>query len=380
MELRSCCQFSTILIFGALAMACGSSEDPNPQATGGATGTTGGTTTGGASSSGGNVTECNINTGYPGDELCILPPDPSKGFQLHYGPSSYDDAAVQPFLIEPGGETTDCYFVKTPNTQMVYTFEYHGRMRPGSHHLIVYAQDNGNVPDGLASNCNQGADARFFVGSQTPTVDIPLPGMAQAPENKGLAMELQANTQMALQLHYINTTQEPMLREAWVNMMYSDPATVTQIAEPIFFLAGIAMNVAPNTEKIINGSGTAPQDLRVLGITGHFHAHTVRFSAWHVVAGQKTLILEDYDWHEPTNLPFDSVNMNPQADPVQKIPGGFSGILNIKKGERIEWQCHIINDSMTTLTFDNAVYTGEMCNLFGFYTPSIGGPWRAINL
>jgi len=35
--------------------------------------------------------ECNLDTGYDGDEYCILPPDPSKGFQMHIGPSNYDN-------------------------------------------------------------------------------------------------------------------------------------------------------------------------------------------------------------------------------------------------------------------------------------------------
>jgi hypothetical protein len=366
-------------MFGALTIACGSSDGgtdaSNNNTSGAGASTSAGNTTGAGATS---VAGCNLNTGYPGDELCIAPPDPSEGFQLHYGPPSYDAAEVEPFLLDPGDETTDCFFAKTPNTEKVFTFEYHGRMRPGSHHLIVYAQDT-SVADGLDANCNQGADARFFVGSQTLTVDIPLPGAMTAPENVGLAMELGPNTQMALQLHYINTTQERVLREAWVNMMYSDPATVTQIAEPIFFLGGLAMNIAPNTEKIVKGSASAPQELRILGITGHYHAHTVRFSAWHVVGTQRTLILEDYDWHEPHNLQFDSVNQNPLPDPATKQPGGWSGILTVKPGERIDWECHVINDGNVTLTFANEVYTAEMCNLFGFYTPSMGQAWRAFN-
>ena len=29
--------------------------------------------------------------------------------------------------------------------------------------------------------------------------------------------------------------------------------------------------------------------------------------------------------------------------------------------------------------FANAVYTGEMCNMFGMYAPSTGSPWQAVN-
>lgn len=376
MELRSCCQFSTIFMLSALTMACGSAEDPNLNLTSGAAA---GSTSGGASSSsGGGVTGCNLNTGFAGDELCILPPAPSEGFQIHYGPPSYDAEAVKPYLLEPGGEMTDCYFLKSPNPTKMFGNEYHGRMRPGSHHMIVYAQGK-SVADGL-QGCNQGADARFFVGAQTPTVDIPLDGTMPTPENEGLAMTLDPNTQLAIQLHYINTGTEPILREAWVNFISMPESEVKTLMDPIFFLAGVAMSVAPNTEKIIKGSGYASKDLRIIGATGHFHAHTVRFSAWHTTGGQKNLILEDFDWHHPSNFQFDSVHMNPAPDAANKTAGAMSGILNVKSGERIDWECHIINDSNVTLTFSNEVYTGEMCNFFGFYAPSMGGPWSAYNL
>jgi hypothetical protein len=34
--------------------------------------------------------ECKLDTGYIGDEHCILPPPADKGFQVHYGPTDYD--------------------------------------------------------------------------------------------------------------------------------------------------------------------------------------------------------------------------------------------------------------------------------------------------
>ena len=52
----------------------------------------------------------------------------------------------------------------------------------------------------------------------------------------------------------------------------------------------------------------------------------------------------------------------------------------MKPGDTIEWECEIQNDDVPQgITFQNAVFTGEMCNLFGEYAPSIGSPWRALN-
>jgi hypothetical protein len=322
---------------------------------------------------------CNINSGYAGDDACIPPPDPSMGFQLHYGPSRYDDPAeVGKFLLQPGEETTDCFFLKTPNTGLVFLNEYHGRMRPGSHHMIIYGQGS-SVPDGLRADCNQGADSRFLAGAQNRAIDIPRPGVPTAPENQGSAMLLQPNTQVAIQLHYINVTTKPLLREAWVNFIYSRPEDVRLVTEPIFFLAGLNMNIQPGTNTVIRGTAVAPKNLNLLFVTGHRHAHTVRFTAWKNAGGEKSLIYEDYDWHEPYSAWFDSVEQNPSPDPVRKIAGGASGILSLKAGDTIEWECEVVNDGSVALRFSNAVFTGEMCNLFGMYAPSMGTPWSAVN-
>ena len=51
---------------------------------------------------------CNIQSGYPGDEYCLLPPPPGEGIQVHFGPSSYTDKAeVAKYLIKPSDESND---------------------------------------------------------------------------------------------------------------------------------------------------------------------------------------------------------------------------------------------------------------------------------
>ena len=49
--------------------------------------------------------DCQLHTKYAGDEYCILPPPPDKGFQLHIGPSDYDNPEPQ-YILGPGQETT----------------------------------------------------------------------------------------------------------------------------------------------------------------------------------------------------------------------------------------------------------------------------------
>jgi hypothetical protein len=119
--------------------------------------------------------------------------------------------------------------------------------------------------------------------------------------------------------------------------------------------------------------------LRLVEATGHFHAHTVRFSAWKTVAGVRSLIFEDDNWHEPSMFLFDSVTQNRAMDPEHHTVGAISGIINLEKGDSIDWECEVNNDSEKALRFGNEVYGAEMCNMFGAYTPGTGAPWRAVN-
>src|ERR1700679_2896630 len=96
--------------FLATSAACGSSS-PGPAT---ATAPTEETETIGA-------LPCTLKTQFEGDSQCILPPDPSQGFQFHYGPSNYNDPAeVAKYTLAPGGEVTDCVFFPTPNDSDVY--------------------------------------------------------------------------------------------------------------------------------------------------------------------------------------------------------------------------------------------------------------------
>jgi hypothetical protein len=366
--------FSPPLVLVALAagmsLAC-SDRDPEPTGAGGA---------GGGPTTYPHAQPCGINTTYDGDEYCINAPDPSAGMQLHYGPQDYtDQAEVDRYLLHPGEEKTDCVFVTTTNTTEVFFRQYHARMRPGSHHMLLYLQDARRDESTGPEACRQGLDTRNIFGSQTLVMDVG--NVVRGEENDGLAIKLEPNQQGVVQMHFINTGNTPILREGWANLVYIDPSKVKQLGDPIFWLGGLGMNVQPGTTEIIKGTAVAPADgLRLVAATGHYHAHTVRFSAWKTINGQREPLMEDFDWHDPELLRFDSQTKNSAPDPVAKKAGGFSGIVALNKGDSVDWECEVVNDGDVSLGFGNEVYTAEMCNVFGLYAPTMGTAWRATNV
>lgn len=292
---------------------------------------------------------------YEGDQYCILPPPPDKGFQIHYGPENYDDPdEVAKYLLDPGGETNVFVPTTSGNTTDVYYYERQYRMRPGSHHLII---SEGSGMGGFA------AAGRRLGGSQNPSKDNPSGPLA--PENEGIGIPLAANDPLVINMHNFNMTDHPILKESWVNIWYVDASTVTQQAKELFLFAP-GQSVPPGGHVTFSGKKAITGDSRVLTMYGHRHSSTLRFSAYVTHEGNKQLVLQDFNWEEPAVFEFNSKTTNPVPDPGTKIAGAFSGDLNLHAGDELEWECEVQNSSSMTVTYGlNEVAGSEMCIVVG---------------
>jgi len=352
--------------------------------------------------------------GYPGDDVCILPPDSNAGMAFHYGPSTYDDPnEVGKYVITPGQEITDCSLFPSSNESTIYFREYHSRMRPGSHHMLLYltplaSGEAAQTSDGPV-DCQQMAtraatQQRNLFGAQQPKWDGDVAAF-NAPENDGVAITVGARQQAVMQAHFINTGSTPMLREVWANILFVDKSKVTEVGDPIFFISGFTTRVPMGQTQVVTGSATVPSnvasDFRLVIATGHYHAHTARFTAYKTVNGVRDLLFEEYGQStfqapyteippEPGNYFFTSTGMNPKVDSANHVSGGYSGALYLKPGDKIDWECEVHNNDVSSnspppynaasLGWGNAVYSGEMCNMFGLYAPSLspdtGCSWK----
>jgi hypothetical protein len=287
--------------------------------------------------------ECGLDTGFAGDQYCIKPPPADKGFQVHLGPADYKNPSPE-WVMEPGTETTVQLSSTSGNDQDVYYYWRQYRMRPGSHHWIVTA------------------NGKRIGGTQNLAKDTPDKGII-APENEGVGMKLAAHAQLGHSLHYYNFGDKPMIKEVWMNVWYRDAKDVTEPALEVFSMLG--MGIAPGEHVIKHGACTVNGTGRMLTLYGHVHAHNQRFSAWRTRGGQKTLIHEQYDWEHPTVSEYSSIEMNPALDPANKVDGGYSGVLDLKPGDVIEFECDILNDTNNVFVGQNEAQDDEMCIMVG---------------
>jgi hypothetical protein len=296
--------------------------------------------------------ECGLKTQYTGDEFCIKPPPVDKGFQVHIGPTNYDNPEAK-YVLAAGQEVTESFPGVTGNDQDVYYYYRQYRMRPGSHHLIIYTSGGGG---------GAGGGMRRLGGTQNHIKDNPENGVI-APENQDVGMKLAAKTPLSMSLHYINLTDKPILKEAWINFWYRDPSLVKQPANEIFSMA--PMNVSPGQHVILSGSCPITQAGHVITLYGHRHANNLRFSAWRTRGAQRDLVFDDYDWVDPAVFEFSSLVTNPKPNPTAHVAGGWSGVLDLMPGDSIDFECEISNMTSATFVGKNEAKNDEMCILVG---------------
>jgi hypothetical protein len=292
--------------------------------------------------------ECDLDTQWLGDEYCVDPPPADQGFQLRVGPTNYDSPGSQ-YLVNPGEELNEVIPATSGNTESVYYYWRQYRMRPGSHHMIL------SKGGGIAGGGRMG-------GSQTPAKDSPTGGVI-AEENQGVGMQLAARTPLSFSLHYYNFSDAPIIKDVWVNVWYRDAADVTEPASEVFSM--LPINIAPGRHVVLSGDCPVNGTGRLLTLYGHRHANNLRFSAWRERGGMRELVFEDYDWEEPTVLEYSSVITNLPPNPAAKVAGGYSGVLDVRSGDNIHFECEITNMTNNTFRGANEAIDDEMCILVG---------------
>jgi hypothetical protein len=281
---------------------------------------------------------------------------------MHFGPKDYNDAAeVAKYAIQPGEEFNAYGIAHVPLTDDRWYRRVQIHMRPGSHHLINSLVE-GKPEEGYSPAGQECPGTRLggFPGTQNLVLDSP-PNGIPAPENEGLGRLLPGNSSICHNHHAYNFSQETQLREIWMNVWFVDESEVTQRASGIFVVAGPWRGIAPGTSEVLTRTISVPGEGRILSLFGHRHAWTDRFAVWK----NEDLIYDSWDWEESVVFSYDSITENPAPAPDLRTDGATSGVLDVGPEDELTFECDINNGSDKTLTFQNALYEGEMCILFG---------------
>ena len=243
----------------------------------------------------------------------------TTGFQFHYGPRRTTTTRTEVAKVHaPAGPGSDRLRL-LPDAPR-YATPLHRLPQPDAPRFAppaalqtgLAAPETG--PDDAPGQCDlagQVMSTNLF-GAQSQTLDTKGLGNG-SPENDGMAVRIPAKQQGIMQVHFINAGTKPILREAWANVLYVDKSQVTQVGDPIFFIAGYTMDVKLGETTVIHGTAKVPagaeSGFRLIAATPHYHAHV----AFH---GHR-----DHRWrdaNDPRQLPDDARSARAAAHRVQQ--------------------------------------------------------------
>jgi hypothetical protein len=333
-----------------------------------------------------------FKTKFPGDNFCILPPAPDKGIQFGVHPhgkkwfeqvskgdmSGYENLADE-WLMEDGQEEQRNYQTSIDNAMAANYYRAYARMRPGSHHMIVASEMSGTAETWAAGGPS--FLALQLPGAQRPDENTPK-SLEKPAEDKGLYNKLPAKAPAVFNMHHFNASGQTILKETWTNLWWESDATIE--LKPIFGLefgqtSGLA--VQPGETVDLHYSWNVTQPFRWVTTFGHRHAWTTNFSSWiENPDGKLDIVYRSLDWFDEPTYRYDSVTMNPVPG-ANDTDGAASGILMLKAGQKIHFNCHIeytderaksegapMPSANGVLRFANEAFTAEMCILFGSTT------------
>jgi hypothetical protein len=277
-----------------------------------------------------------------------LPAPTTPGIQLK----------VDSFAVFPLGERELFVSRNLGNPTERYVTRIESRMRPGSHHLLLYTFDERNTtfpcnlrppvavvrdirnPDGTMNIVNMFPMAChvFFAGAMTPDFDYRFPA--------GVALRLPANALLDLNVHYVNRSPADLPGEAFANLYFTDQANVQTVARTLNY-ANQDISLPPGRRTTLTRAFTMPTRTTILGLTSHMHALGERFEIRvRRASGSETTVYVNTDWEHPEFTNF--------ATPLVLEAG--DALVSV-----VTWN----NTTTRTVTFGLAS-TDEMDIIFGY--------------
>ena len=265
-----------------------------------------------------------------------------------------------PVDINPGIDTTYCYYFQTDNPGELTIQRWASHMTPGVHDMILYLTTNSQQTAGTMSpsGCGYVAQAGgpvWAYAAQTLEAGLTLPG--DDGNGNPVGQLIKARQAGFLQIHYVNTGTTSLRASVELDAYaYPDGAQVTFAAPFTTFNLDISImpgSPAQPAAGMVNGSCSVPLDptgkpLRFFGMTSHTNKQGVHT----FVKDGVDMVFETRNWAMPGTSSW----------PVTPFYTFKSGTLF--------YQCEYSNPtSRTIMTGDNAAMD-EQCMTTGYFFPA----------
>lgn len=229
-----------------------------------------------------------------------LPP-PAGGLQL----------GVDSFAVTPVSERELFVYRKLNNATELFVNRIESRMRPGSHHLLLYTFDESKTsfPCNVRPAADVTRDIRnadgsynlinmlpmachvFFAGAMTPDFDYRFPA--------GVALRLAPNTSLDFNVHYVNRSPAPLPAQAFANLYFISKSEVQTVAQTLNF-ANEDITLPAKQRTTLRKTFIVNKRTTILALTSHMHSMGEQFQVLVRRAnGAEQVVYTNTDWEHP---------------------------------------------------------------------------------
>jgi len=262
---------------------------------------------------------------------------PQQGIQLH----------LRPFALDPNSEREIFVYDRISNSDSLFVHRVQIKMRPNSHHFILYKYSGTDLPLGKIRDLTPSSlgqeifrsSREVFVGSQTPEYDFELPANVVLP--------LTAFQGFDFNSHYINKSQNVSTGEVYINLHTVAKNDSIKVGRPIF--DNFLLFVLPRGQRTtITKTWIKNVAQNVFMLSSHTHKRGEVFRIYRVGGPDDgKLIYENYDWDHPPTKTF---------SPPLRFEAGW--------GYRVEATYY--NETDHDILF-GVTSEDEMCIVVGYY-------------
>jgi hypothetical protein len=253
------------------------------------------------------------------------PPAPGTGYQVSTGK----------FDINSNFEREIFMYRDLGNTAPVYINHFHTKMRPNSHHLVIYSFSD-STPSYLLPQMNALRDLRNPDGSYDYTTEEEMNwhnflGGSMIQEDDyhfpaGVALKLPAHAGIDLNSHFVNYGTTTLQGEAYANLYTVDPTKVQYEAQTLL-VPYTNITLPPHQQKVLTSTTTNPYPVKanIFMLTSHYHERGQKFQI-QITGGKRNgeIIYESSDWSHPVEKIYDPPIVLNQGEGITSIVTYFN--------------------------------------------------------
>ena len=250
------------------------------------------------------------------------------------------------WMQAPQSEILQCHYLKVPNDVAVEIGEINVQFPAGSHHVHTYHSidpSTANVPDHV-EDC-EAVDWTVWgltVGVQTTSIDWKLP--------KGVTVPMVPHEQLMVQVHWLNTTDQPINRE--IDITFSPAAYSDQHLGVVFGVARDVYMYPMQTKKVGNWA-PIPSGVNITAMMGHYHDRGTHYQVDLRKQGESSGQLI-YQAATDQTFQFQIYDTPPVTQP----------------GQGLAFECDYLNDTQAPITWGANTTDEEHCNMAAYFYPA----------